>query len=209
MQKYLCFLISLLMACQPAQQLTAALPEPIFRADFKAQQGGQIWVQIQPQTAGFQIKDSQSGAPRAMIADIQRFRVFLVNGSSGEPVGALTPAPDSSHVFTLPRSGGTRQTVLFDHVPPGLYYACMAAFKDMSNFTPATNISQPTVTSYAEGPVYCSNDGGEADFPGRVEVFANYQVSDTSRLLILPLQLAHEKPAQLHTEIEIQDGDGL
>lgn len=207
--KYLTTLMLLLTlpACAPIND--ARLPvESLFRANLNSG-SGRFMVQLSPQT-GFKIMDSQSGAPRSLKASIQKFRVFLVDGSSGaEPNGVLTAAPHASDVFTISRTGTTTQTVFFDNVPPGFYYACMAAFNHTSNFTPATNISEPTTTSYAEGPCYCSNNGGEADFPGRVEVQADYKVSDPSRLLILPLQLLNEKAATVHADITIQDGDGI
>lgn len=206
--KYLISLMLLLtlQACAPINEARQPVAN-LFRASLDGG-SGRFMVQLAPQT-GFKVMDSQSGAPRSLKANIQRFRVFLVDGSGGDPNGMLTALPQATDVFTIPRSGTTTQTVFFDHVPPGFYYACMAAFNHTSTFTPATNISEPTLTSYAEGPCYCSNNGGEADFPGRVEVKPDYTVSDPSRLLILPLQLLNEKAATVHADITIQDGDGI
>ena len=207
MKKLTSLLLLLISACAPvngARQPIASL----FRANLGGG-SGRFQVQLTPQLTGFKVMDSQAGAARAVKINIQRFRVFLVDGSGGDPTGALTAVPTAGNVFTITRSGTSTQTVLFDNVPPGSYYACMAAFKTTSNFTSANNISEPTTTSYAEGPCYCSNNGGEADFPGRVQVQSDYQVSDPSRLLILPLQLLNEKAATVNADITIQDGDGI
>lgn len=171
-----------------------------FRVSLTLSKGPELQRAVQQQ--GFQLQNSQGGIPAKTVADVLAIRVFLVS-SATPPGGSVSPY--NAQVFSLLTPTGS-QSVLFDNVPPGSYYACAAAFDSSVSFNAASNITAPSSSvNYAEGQAFCSNSGGEAGSPGRVSVSSSYQVTGSATLQV-PVVLKGVVGANIDADVTVTNG---
>lgn len=204
-------LLMLLSACQekpPLAQLISELPAQLREiyqlrlASRGAQEGASLAVRLKTADS-FGIKNSSPGAAAYSYSNILAYRVFLVSSAS-PPSGVLSPY--QSTIVTVPDNNSPSQTLVFSNLPAGSFYACAAAFKHGSLFTPFYNITEDlgAPASYSEGPVACSSSGG-SDSAGRVEVDSELHLSG-SGVVGLELTLRGARGASIETNVTIQDG---
>ncbi|MEZ0368788.1 MAG: hypothetical protein ACAI44_06845 [Candidatus Sericytochromatia bacterium] len=128
-------------------------------------------------------------------SDIRKLKVALVSNNAG----VLTPVygpfliadnlPNCTGAPTTPcklagnfYGSPTPPSVLFINVPPGSFYVAAAAYSTNAAL-PAANITNLAAPGSIGGEkYYVTNGGGEAGFPGRVTVNADYTVSGTAQL---------------------------
>lgn len=206
--------IGMLTACQShlpagvslsAQRLIQALAEQdqttVYRSAYQSSSQAAFQVRLDATQAPFQTLVSQPGIAGKTFADVLAYRVFLVNSATAL-TGTVTPY--AGNVFTI-NSPSASQTVIFDNVPPGSYYACAAAFKSSSSFEPANNLADTDLHTldYTEGRVACSEAGGMGS--GRLTIDAAYQVTGTASLQI-NLNLQKAIGASIGSSITVSNG---
>lgn len=203
--------LSCLTACQsqPEANLLAQLPavQRAWQVHLPGQAGASLAVQISPHqpSPAFVTQVSLPGAEEKQISDILAYRVFVVS-SSTSPTGVLTPY--ASQVVTVSDNHAASQTIVFSNLPSGSFYACAAAFGHSSVFNADTNLTENlgALTTYAEGPIACSNIGGDSPgLPGQVRVDTNRQLL-TSGVVGISLNLRSRRGATVDTRLLVHDG---
>ncbi len=190
-----------------AQSLIQALANQaqakVFRASYQSPSQAAFQVSLVAKQNSFQTQNSQAGQAAKDFTDVSAFRVFLVSSATA-PSGTITPF--NSNVYTI-NTPTAAQTLIFDNVPAGSYYACATAFDSTTTFNTSTNLAdkQTQTLDYSEGKVACSSAGGEGGSPGRVTIDANYQVTGTASLQI-NLTLQKAIGANIGSNITVNNG---